>query len=1235
MPDPRDEAREAVARGPSEPPVGPLRRAVQPGVLLADRFEVIDKLGAGGMGQVFAAFDRTRQTRVAIKIIGRLTPRSIQELKREFRAASELVHPNLVPLHQLFCDDVEWLFSMDLVEGVTLPALGQGRPLPDGLLRQILRQLAVALSVLHQAGTTHGDLKPSNFLITPDRRVVLLDFGLARPIGAVQHRDFAGTPGYMPPEQYLGEALTEAADWYSFGVVLYEALTGALPFRHPLDERLAGAPADLRELCLELLRFAPGDRPTGEDVLRRLDVDPTETRFSGIFAVSRRGGLVNRHAELAALHRALQAARGGQTSVALLHGPSGIGKTALVEQFVQTACTQGARLLASRCRERESMGYKAADGLVDDIVRFLDGLDEAEAATLVPDGIEDLIVLFPMLNAAGAVERAPKRRPEMGDQAALRGRAIAAFHRLFERMSERVPLIVWMDDLQWSDAESALLLGPLLRPSRALSLLFIGAYRTTPQGRGPMLDALFDGASAFPAPTEIALAPLSPEASERLALESLPRDEPNAPALARDIGRDTGGHPLFIAELAHAVGRAEGPAVGTAPSTLLDLVANRVAALPTDARRLLELTAVAGVPLSRSVLRQSLGLGFAPAEQALDLLRALRLVRSHGPNEDDAIDTHHDRIREIVAQRVDDADRKGHHAGLARVLQENPRTKPDLLAVHHQGAGDLVRAGRYWIAAADQALRALAFEHAADLYGKGLQLAVLEPSERLAVQIRRAEALGFAGRGPSAADAFLEASASCGRDEALELRRRAAEQLLLSGHLARGLRVIDGVLESLGMRQGRGDPRDFFAVAKGRLLVRLRGLSHVARTEGELPREELARLDASWTLACSLSLIDPMRGATFQSRHLLLALEAGEPRRLLRALTLEISYAATPGVGSERRTARVLDVADALVQDQGDYPALALLALARGIAAYLQGQVGSALTHVEAALKLLTERCVGAVWETLSAQRFVIAALFFQGRLRRLGEFVGPVLAAAEGTGNLYATMCLRLGYTTVAWLARDRVDEVRRQIARARDEWKDTGAAPLFLYNVTLGETFVDLYTGRAESALARIRAQWSIFEDAKLHRISVLRVQSWHLLGASMCQVVEGLARRGPTPRASGLCREVRRIARSLRAERITRGAPLADLLESAIDWRAGDIHGAERRLRRCVAAFDDLEMRLFSAAARVRLGELTADRAGEALASDGYAEFDREGGVNASRMVDLLEPGFGPAGRSTAGV
>src|SRR5262249_40431214 len=154
----------------------------------------------------------------------------------EFRTAAELVHPNLVRLHELFSDGAEWFFTMDFVDGVTLPALIESTAAPRRaeLIRHVLRQLAVALNDLHKEGILHGDLKPSNFLVVGlDQRVVLLDFGLARPLGATQEREFAGTPAYMAPEQVMGHDLSAAADWYSFGVVLHEALTGELPHRIP------------------------------------------------------------------------------------------------------------------------------------------------------------------------------------------------------------------------------------------------------------------------------------------------------------------------------------------------------------------------------------------------------------------------------------------------------------------------------------------------------------------------------------------------------------------------------------------------------------------------------------------------------------------------------------------------------------------------------------------------------------------------------------------------------------------------------------------------------------------------------------------------------------------------------------------------------------------------------------------------------------------------------------------
>ncbi|HEX7670065.1 MAG TPA: AAA family ATPase, partial [Polyangiaceae bacterium] len=724
---------------------------------------------------------------------------SIVQIKREFRTAAELVHPNLVRLHELFSDGFEWFFTMDLVDGDTLTKLvEQPNEVDYDLLRRIFWQLALGLTELHRAGAIHGDLKPSNFLIAgPERRVVLLDFGLSRPIGPAQDHQFAGTPAYMAPEQMLGQALSEAADWYAFGVVLYEALTGELPLRRPSAARLERAPADLGSLCLKLLKLSPADRPRGSEVLALMGSSPIGERFSAATPPPSRRSMIGRNDELSQLEAALAKSVDAPAMV-LIEGPSGIGKTSLVERFVPHAYAQSAWVLVGRCRERESMGYKAVDGLIDDLVALLSELPEAEAASLLPENIIDLTVLFPALRGARAIAQAHGQGLEIPDHGVARQRAVAAFCELFANMRARAPVVIWIDDLQWSDGESALLIGRLLGGPDRVPVLMIGTYRSDPSGRGPLLEALLsDRTLLLPRPVEIELGPLSPMDAERLALDLLPSDEPRTAAIARDIGRDAGGNPLFIAELAYSAVQSNterGLGAPGSPVTLSDLVKKRIAMLPPSAQRLLEAAAVAGAPLPRSVLARTQKMDPVETQASLDLLRANRLARTKGLGEADAVDIHHDRVREIVIQGLNDDQRRTHHLGLARVLEARLDTKPDVLASHYEGGGERALAGRYWLEGAHIAFQALAFEHAADLYAKGTSLALLDAPERRKLHVRRAEALAYAGKGPAAADVYLAIAAESEPTAALELRRRAAEQLLLSGHLDRGLPVIEQVL---------------------------------------------------------------------------------------------------------------------------------------------------------------------------------------------------------------------------------------------------------------------------------------------------------------------------------------------------------------------------------------------------------------------------------------------------------
>ncbi|MGZ3407384.1 MAG: serine/threonine-protein kinase, partial [Polyangia bacterium] len=241
-----------------------------------ERFEVLRCLGAGGMGVVYEAYDRERQARVALKTLRSLSADGLLRFKREFRDFLDLSHRNLISLGELFSEGRDWFFTMELVEGssfldwVRPPKSGAKAPtfansslvspsaktvaeftprlrdvsLPPldlERLRGALAQLVEGVMALHAAEKVHRDIKPSNVLVTPDGRVVLLDYGLATEAGREEQlssADVVGTVEYMAPEQAAARPIGPPADWYAVGVMLYEALTGEVPFAGPALEVL-------------------------------------------------------------------------------------------------------------------------------------------------------------------------------------------------------------------------------------------------------------------------------------------------------------------------------------------------------------------------------------------------------------------------------------------------------------------------------------------------------------------------------------------------------------------------------------------------------------------------------------------------------------------------------------------------------------------------------------------------------------------------------------------------------------------------------------------------------------------------------------------------------------------------------------------------------------------------------------------------------------------------------------
>ena len=415
------------------------RTRLEAGTTLASgRLAVLRPIGEGGMGVVYEAFDSERKARVALKTLSRLDGGGVYRLKNEFRALTDVTHPNLVRLHELFTEGEAWFFTLELIDGEHFDHWVRPEgTLDEARLRAAWPQLVAAVTAIHGARKLHRDLKPNNVLVTPEGRVVVLDFGLAgetEPGGAGQtlvDDSVSGTPAYMSPEQAAGRPATAASDLYALGVMLFEALTGTLPFSGRVGEMFAAkqrddapdarergenVPEDFAALCTRLLARRPSERPERATLEHGGGNEPAATpevsnAARAALSVSTAPELRGRETELGKLREAFRATLAGTPVVMFVSGESGMGKTALVEAFLAELGAQGqAVVLASRCYEREHVPFKGFDVLVDELSRHMRKLAPQESAALLPREAFALARLFPVLNRVTTVADAPKKQ---------------------------------------------------------------------------------------------------------------------------------------------------------------------------------------------------------------------------------------------------------------------------------------------------------------------------------------------------------------------------------------------------------------------------------------------------------------------------------------------------------------------------------------------------------------------------------------------------------------------------------------------------------------------------------------------------------------------------------------------------------------------------------------------------------------------------------------------------------
>jgi tetratricopeptide (TPR) repeat protein len=830
-----------------------------------DRYVLRRRLGAGAIGVVFGAFDQERGIEVALKVLQRMDSEGILQMKNEFRSLAQVSHPNLVGLYELALVAQRWFFTMELVDGVDFRswaaqpppfAPGSARaarddPAPgEERLRGAMRQLAQAIACVHSAGKLHHDIKPTNVLVTPAGRLVLLDFGLVRarvqPGRATAEGPkpmmLSGTPEYVAPELALGAAATPASDWYAVGAMLYEALVGRLPFegdaaalihqkltRTPPDARpLVGERTrDLAHLAMRLLSRDPEHRPETPEILQELGAYERRGLVPSAATHEHERLFVGREAQLGELSDAFRASRAGAVA-ALVPGRSGVGKSTLCRRFLDDLERDPASplILEARCHERESVPNKTLDGFVDALAGELARWSASERDAVAPLDRELLARMFPALRRfwPGALGTAASA-DAAAEARTLRRRAAAALRELVARLTRRRSLVVHIDDLQWGDADSFEILGEVLAAGNSPAL-WIFSYRSEDEVSSAALLA-FEAMlkSCEVQVRRVNVGPLPPGDSVELVLRLLGSDDPQTRGRAEALALEGDGSPIFLSELARFERDQAAGSGAHRLTTLEDLLRARISLLMEASRHVLAVLAVAGRPLPQRLLRET-----ADDPGAIFALLNANLARTSGTRSDDTAETYHDRIRELVISMLSPQETRRTHAELAAALQRSSELSPadlEAIAYHSLGAGDAPTALRYSLLAARQARAAYASHDSVRHFETALSLLGSPDSaqQRHEIEIEAGEACRQAG---------LHARALVLLTSALDAAHDATDRAAI--HVSRG-RVF----------QEKGDFRS--AIAELETALRLlgrrlpgKGVRLLAATAAEIVRYGVGRL---------------------------------------------------------------------------------------------------------------------------------------------------------------------------------------------------------------------------------------------------------------------------------------------------------------------------------------------------------------------------------------------------------
>lgn len=934
---------------------------------------------------------------------------------------------------------------------------------------------------------------------------------------------------------------------------------------------------------------------------------------------------IGRQRELAALWEAFAQADRRQPIASLVYGEPGVGKTTIMNHFLSSLRSShpDALVLTAACDPICPKPFQVINIILDTLCSQLQGMSSGQAPLYKLKYAEFLLRIFPELGQHKVLAPASTAETKAIDANEQLYMAFLGLRELITLLAESHPVVLFIDNIQWVDADSIRQLRSLLHPPGAPSICMLASLDTS-TGTWDAKQEARQVAQQFPRNvSEIEVSTLSMEEARELSLSMLDAStgESNVPneRLAQDIARESRGHPLFIQQLISQM-RTNNQWAFIPGQDLSQVLRNRLSTLKSSARNLVELVSVSGTHISQSNAATAAGLTSSELTQHADMLCRSDLLRTRDNHTVGDLAPSHECIRTITLDQLPVDERTRWHQRLAHALKDNESVEPELLSLHFEGAGDTASAAKYARIAAARAEEALAFDRAAGLYRKAVDGWSGDYEERRRLQIRLGDTLARTGRGYKAGQAFLNAVAGAEAHQALDLEQRAGEQLLRAGHIEDGLASMNRVLSSLGMRMPKTSRGALISLLFRRLQIRLRGLRFKERRESQLPAAQLVRVDTCRAVGQILSTIDHIVGADFNTRYVLEALSAGEIRRVLYALATEASFVAASGGIQSRYFRKIISEVESLLKRRDEPMARVYLATNVSLGAFMSGEWRIARESSEHAESLFGITAAGMTWEVTFIRSLILWSLYYLGELDEMAQRVPAVVQGALDRGDLYTASHMLMGLPNIVWLNQEGPQRARHHISAVMRRWSSKGFH-LQHYYAMLAETNIDLYQGEGIRAYERISTDWPSLHRSLLLQLPSVGSEGRHLRARSaLAAAVEA-----DTLMQKSLLSQAEKDAKYLTRRKQGWTGALALLIRAAVANIKGDTKKAIHQLESAVKELETCEMRLYAAAAHLRLSKMISGEEGAAHLEKATSFMSKQGVSEPQQMAAMLLPGF----------